>query len=197
MSSLIDLIKSQIGEQAMGAIGKRIGADDATTRNAIGAALPTMIGAMQRNARTPEGARSLEKALDRDHDGGLLDNLQSHFSGQASGRAANGDGIAGHLFGKQREKIEGGLGQTVGLSQQGMGQLMSMLGPVVLGSLGRQKKAGGFDASGLSGLLGKERAAIDKKDPQAGSFLGRMFDQDGDGDFDLGDAATGLFKKFF
>ena len=69
MAGLLDLLGSQLNSGAVQQISGRLGAD----RNATStAALPLLLGALAKNASSPDGARQLHDALARDHDGSRL-----------------------------------------------------------------------------------------------------------------------------
>jgi hypothetical protein len=191
------MLSSQLGGDTLGRISREIGADQNTTRNATGAALSTMIGALARNASKGDGAQSLHKALSKDHDGSLLDNLGG-FLGNA--QAGPGDGILRHVLGDNRSRVEAGLAKTSGLDSGAMGKLMTMLAPVVMGALGKQQRTDGMDTQALAGFLGRQQQEIQQQQPQAAGLLGRLLDADQDGDVDLGDLAkhgAGLLGKLF
>lgn len=197
MSSLLEMLTGQLSGDAISRMSREIGADESATKAATGGALSTMIGALARNAGQGDGAASLHKALAKDHDGGLLDNLGG-FLGQA--QAGPGDGILGHMLGKQRPRVEAGLAKTSGLDAGSMGKLMTMLAPVVMGALGKQQRNGKLDSKGLAGFLGQQQQEIQRQQPQAAGILGSLLDTDKDGDVDLGDLAkggAGLLGKLF
>ncbi len=75
MFSLQDLLGQEQGTQAVDQISQNVGAESSMVSSAIQAALPMILGGLANNAATPTGAESLNSALDRDHDGGLLGNL--------------------------------------------------------------------------------------------------------------------------
>jgi hypothetical protein len=58
---------------------------------------------------------------------------------------------------------------------------MAMVAPLIMGALGKAKKQGGLDPSGLSQMLGQERQAAQQAAPDAMDFFGKMLDSDGDG----------------
>jgi hypothetical protein len=174
---------------------------------------------LKKNASSRQGAESLANALDRDHDGGLLDNLGSLLGGaqkQQSGgglldslggllgggssRQTNGGAILGHIFGKsKKDNIAEQLGRATGIGGRDAGGLMEMLAPMVMASLGKAKKQGNIGVSGLQDLLRQEHKTIQKRQPQLGG-LESMLDDDGDGDVDLGDIlkkGSGLLGGFF
>jgi hypothetical protein len=196
MPSILDLIKSQLDDDAVGNLSRSIGAEEGETRSAMSAALPALIGALNKNSNDAQGASGLAQALERDHDGSLLENLSGHFAGQSGGKQADGAGILGHLLGSRRESVQRSLASNSGIQSGSMGKMMEMLAPVVMGALGKQKRQGGLDASGLSDLLTRERQEVEARQPAAGGLMSKLFDQDGDGDLDLGDALKGLGRLF-
>ena len=197
MPSMLEMLTGQLGGDAIGRISREIGADETSTKAAAGGALSTMIAALARNASQGDGAESLHKALSKDHDGGLLDNL-SGFLGQA--QSGPGDGILRHVLGNNRPRVEAGLAKSSGLDAGSMGKLMTMLAPVVMGALGKQQRQGKMDSKDLAGFLGQQQQEIQRQQPQAAGVLGRLLDTDNDGDVDLGDLAksgAGLLGKLF
>lgn len=196
MSSLLEGLMGQLGGDALGGLASQIGADKNQTQAGIAAALPLLMGALSRNAAKPEGAQALNSALERDHDGSILDDIGG-FLGR--GDTSTGAGILGHVLGAKQQRVEQGISKSSGLGGAATGKLLAMLAPMVLGQLGKAKRQGGMDASALAGMLGGERQAIEKQAPQQMGLLNSLLDQDGDGDTDLGDIAKlggGLLGKF-
>ena len=88
MFSLQDLLGQDQGTQAVDQISQNVGADSSLVNSAIQLALPALIGGLANNAATPDGAESLNAALDQDHSGGgILDNLGG-LAGMIFGRAS-------------------------------------------------------------------------------------------------------------
>lgn len=175
MASLLDGLMQQMGGDTIHQLSQKLGTDDATTQQAVGAALPALLSALARNAQSPDGAASLAGALDRDHDGSLLGNLPALLG------AGGGAGILKHVFGGKQGTIEQGLGAATGLSGSQSSQLLAMLAPIVMSVLGSAKKSGGLDAGGLAEMLGQERTAIGGAATGGLGSLMKMIDQDGDG----------------
>ena len=190
MSSLMEMLAGQLSGGNLDQLGSALGTDRDQTGKAVSAALPMLLGALSRNATKGEGAQSLNRALEKDHDGSLLDNL-SGFLGQ--GNTSSGDAILKHVLGGKRQTVETGLSQSTGLGSDGTGKLLAMLAPVVMGALGKQRKEQNLDASGLASMLGQERESITKQVPEMGMLEG-LLDSDGDGDVDAGDLMRGLGK---
>ena len=195
--SLLDMLTQKIGDGGVDEISRTLGTDKQQTGAATGAALSTILGALARNSASGDGASSLDRALEKDHDGSILDNLGGLLGGREQGA---GDGILKHVLGNRRPVVEQGLSQQTGLDASSVGKLMTMLAPVVMGALGRQKRQSSLGAGDLGGLLGGERQALEQRDPQSTGLIGRLLDSDGDGDVDLSDIAkhgSGLLGKLF
>jgi hypothetical protein len=194
--SLLEMIQGQLDPDAVQQIGRRIGAEPAQTSQAINAALPLLMAAMARNAADPAKAQGLARAVDEDHDGGLLDNL-SGFLGAPQGRAADGNGILKHVLGDRRSAVEQRLGQGTGLGAGQMAQLLPLLAPLVMAALGKAKRQRGLDAGGLATVLGGEQAQIQQRAPGLMGTLSGLLDRDGDGSAidDIGGMLGGVLKR--
>lgn len=197
MASLLETLTRQLGGDTLSRIGQQIGTDERQTGAATGAALSTLIAALARNSAQGDGAQALHKALEKDHDGSILDNLGGLLGNPQAGP---GEGILRHVLGNKRPRVEAGLAKTTGMDAGAMGKLMTMLAPVVMGALGKQQRQGNLDSASLSQFLGEQRQTLERQEPQATGLLGKLLDTDGDGDVDLGDLAKhgkGLLGKLF
>lgn len=196
MASMIDQLQQQLGPDAISQLSRQLGADEAQTQQAVPLALTALMGGLGREASTPQGAQKLSGALDRDHDGSLLDNLGG-LLGQsgAGGLGGLGEGILKHVLGGKRPQVETQLGQASGLDAAKMGKLLALLAPIVLAYLGKQKRQQGLDSGGLGEILAGERQNARQKAQQSGlGGLGGLLDMDGDGGFldDLAGLAGGF-----
>ena len=84
MASLMDILGDSLDDQTVGQIGRQIGVDPQTAQGAVSAAIPVIVAALARNASDPTGAEALHGALERDHDGSLLEDLGGFLGGGAS-----------------------------------------------------------------------------------------------------------------
>ncbi|MDO5654273.1 MAG: DUF937 domain-containing protein, partial [Brachymonas sp.] len=212
--SLLDDLMSQLQGQPAGQIAQQLGTDSNTIEQAIGAALPMIVGALGNNAASPGGADALFNALQRDHSGGggapdlggLLGGLLGGGAGAAGGlgglggllgsvlgggapasRQLNSDGILGHIFGGNQPRAQAGLGQATGLGSDKAGQLLKILAPIVMAFLAKKVLAGGMNASNLGQTLGTERSRVQSQGGVGGALMNAVLDQDGDGKVDLSD----------
>ena len=204
MADLFDLLQSQVGEQLVGTLtGQLGGASQQQTSNGVNGAMSILMSALAKNAKSPEGASALGAALDRDHDGSILDDLTGFLNGSSpvnNTKAANGEGILGHILGSQKGGAIESLTKMSGLNQSQSSDLLVKLAPIVLGMLGKQKRSTGMDMGGLSNILTNSASTARKRTPQS-DLLTSFLDQDGDGDIKDDAARIGfsllknLFKK--
>jgi len=73
ISSLVETLMQQLGGGALSQISKQLGTDEPSAGNATGAVLATLMGALAKNSSSADGAQALHRALEKDHDGSLLD----------------------------------------------------------------------------------------------------------------------------
>ena len=193
MDALLPLLEGGNVQQ----VSRQLGVGEAQASTAIKAAVPLLVGALQRNASSQSGLDSLAGALDRDHDGSILDNLGGFLGNPQAGP---GDGILGHLLGGKRPAVEQGISRSSGMSIASTGKLLTMLAPLLLGALGRQQKQQGLDVSSLAGLLGQEQQEVQRRAPEAMGLAGALLDADGDGDVEMDDIAKkglGMLGEMF
>ena len=206
MFSLEDLLGQEQGTEAVGQISQQVGAEPSIVNTAIQAALPMILGGLANNAATPQGAESLNSALDRDHDGGLLGNLGGLgsliFGGQQAEPTppqADGGGILGHIFGNNQGQVAQEVSNKSGLSLSQVAPILMMLAPIVMSYLGRQKQQQGVGADGLGGLLGgllgggASQAAPQSSGNSMIDMASNAFDSDRDGS-SMDDIASMAYK---
>jgi hypothetical protein len=150
MPQLYDLL-SRI---PMASIARRLGVDEATARQAVEAAVPTLLGGMRANADHPAGAASLTNAL-ADH-GQLLDREVDMDRVDT----AEGDKTVHNVFGDNTDQVAHTLGAApetgAKVNENLIAKVMPMLAPIVLAYLAKQmgRKMGGGQAGGLGDVLG-------------------------------------------
>ncbi|MGY0504596.1 DUF937 domain-containing protein [Luteimonas sp. e5] len=195
MNNLSDDIFSQLSGPAMQQISQQLGLSQTQTGGAIAAALPLLIGALGRNASQPQGAEALFGALNRDHQAaagmGLGDILGAVLGGTPS-RQTDGMGQLGHIFGNRQQQAVTGLGQATGLGNDKAQTLLKILAPIVLAYLAKRMFSGGqqpaqANAGLLGDMLGRESQSVRQQGGVGGGLIGAVLDQDGDGQFGLGD----------
>lgn len=151
--------------------------DDSKVQQVIGMALPTLIGALNRNASSSKsGAEALTNAIQSDHDGSILDNIAQAVTKRET--VDDGNAILGHVFGDKGSGIMDSVSRATNIDSAQVAQIFAMLAPLVLGALGKIQRNKNLDADGVSSLLQEERQTVEK----SSSGLTQLLDMDGDGD---------------
>lgn len=151
MAALLDSLMEQLQDRgAIDQIANQLGVPADKANAAVSAGLPAILAGLAKNTEKPEGAAALSTALDKDHDGSVLED-DSYFS---SYQDKNGAGILGHVFGDKTPAVQSQVSALGGIPSAQGGQLLQMLAPLVMGYLGKQKSSGGLDVGNLAQILG-------------------------------------------
>lgn len=177
MAELTDTLNELLDSRA-DQIGRRIGADGNQTRSALHTAVPALLAALGAEASRGNG---LTQALQRDHDGAILDQLNEYLGGtaQLSPRTTNGAGILEHTLGDRQTEVQRALSAKSGLDMGSIGQLLALLAPIVMGMLGKRGTStgsgstgsGGFSIDDIGDLLNRETSTARTKNPDIGDIL--------------------------
>jgi hypothetical protein len=160
-------------------ISRRIDADEAGTSAAIQAAIPALMAALGGEAARGQES-GLRSAIERDHDGSILDHLDDYLGGNASAldpRTTNGAGILSHVLGDREEDVARTLSAKSGLDLGSIMQLLPLLAPVLMGMLGKKAtggqggQQGGFSLDDLGSILGGEAKSAKDSNPDIGDLL--------------------------
>ena len=182
---LSELLNSAIGQSIVGSVAGQLGVDENQASSAVSMAIPAILAGMTRNARSQDGAASLNNALESKHDGSLLENISGMLQGHTSELQSDGDGILGHVFGNNRTAVEQGIAKKSGISLSKIGPLLAMVAPIVMAYLGKEKRQTNTGAGGLGDLLGGLLGGATQQRSSAGGglmdMLGGILDKDGDG----------------
>jgi hypothetical protein len=144
-------IEGLMKELPIGDIAQRLGVDEATAKQAIDQALPTLFGGLKANAQDPAGERSIAEAVSQ-HPPSLVEGGVNLSDVDES----DGQKIVSHVFGDNKQQVV----QTLGGLPKGGGKalqekLLPILAPIVLSYLAKQLGGkGGKGAGGLGGVLG-------------------------------------------
>lgn len=197
MSSPLEALLQVIQGPALNEIAGQVGADEASVRNAATAALPLLLAAMARNASTDGGAQALHGAIQRDHDGSVLDNLSGFL--RQGGAPADGAGILRHLLGARTPVVEGAVAKASGLDPAKAASLLALLAPLVMGAAGKAQREGHLTPGDLGRTLSAERdrALGGPGDSSAARILTGLLDRDGDGSVldDAGNLLKGFLRR--
>ncbi|RAV29973.1 DUF937 domain-containing protein [Sinomicrobium soli] len=181
MAGIADLLNSDLGRQIIGGVSSEAGTSQQETSSVLSMALPVLMGAMQKNASSPEGASSLLGALSGSkHTGGILDNLGGFFGGGVNQEdEQDGAGILGHILGSKQSTVENAISQKSGVSSGTVSKIIKIAAPILMGYLAKQARNQNVNSTeGLSGLLGNLMGGQGDKNQ---SLVTSLLDSDGDG----------------
>lgn len=172
--SAIEEIMSQI---PISQLASQLGTDEQTAGAAAERAIPALLGGLQANAQDPDGAASLEGAINHHSasliDGGVdLDQVDPH----------DGQKIVSNIFGGQSDGVVQTLGGNLGGGNPDlMKKLLPILAPIVMSYLAK-RLGGGAGAAAAGGAGGG----------LLGSILGGLGGGSGSGGGGLADLLGGM-----
>lgn len=147
--SLIDLITGNAGTQVAEQAENKFGIQKNQVIALLAVAAPLVISYLRNKSQDANEAEALNQALDRDHDGSVLNDPS-----QLEARQQEGGSILDHIFGGQKAQIENSLSEQTGISMNKIGPILGMLAPLIMGYIGREKQSNGVNSGGLADLLG-------------------------------------------
>jgi len=190
LEALLGLLQGQ----DLGQLAEQVGGNEGQVKNGVMAALPAMLTALSKNTGTEKGAQELNNALEKKHDGSILDNLSGYLSNPD---LKDGAGILNHLFGNQTSNVANAVSQSSGLDSNGSMKMLQMLAPVLMGILGQQKKQNNLDAKGLGNLTSMLASNFGSEAGASGIMeaVTNLLDANKDGN--VMDDIMGMVGKFF
>ncbi|HEY0779670.1 MAG TPA: DUF937 domain-containing protein [Gemmatirosa sp.] len=201
--SLLDLVQQQLGAGGTEQIASQIGADPATTQNAIQAAVPMILGGMAGNAQQPEGASAIANMLGQSGGlssiagmlggggGGGLGGMLGGLLGGGGGGGGGMGGILGSLLGQHQDTVQTGVQQASGLDSGQTTKLLAILAPIALAAVAHQHSqassgavagaesggAGDLGGNGFPDVLAQQaREAPTQSNSHVGGLIGKILD---------------------
>ncbi|WHF51124.1 DUF937 domain-containing protein [Chryseobacterium gotjawalense] len=168
--SLIDLITGNTGNQVAADAENKFGISKNQIIALLAVAAPLVISYLRKKSQdNPQEAEALNNALDKDHDGSILNDPS-----QAAARQQEGASILDHVFGSQKPDVENQLSEKTGISVDKIGPILAMLAPVIMGFIGKEKQATGVNSGGglgdlLGGILGNATSQVQQQQAQGNS----------------------------
>ena len=157
-ANLTSFVMQFLTPEVIEKIASFLGLDRAATQKAAGGAVPALLAGLSDLVATPAGASQLSKVLSQQQSGGLTDLLRN---AGPQGLVETGSSMLSGLFGgRTLDTMAQAVGKFAGTGDSGGKLLLSMLGPVVLGTLGQQQRNAGLDANGLAALLRSQKDQI-------------------------------------
>lgn len=143
-------IEDILSQLPIGDIAAKLGVDPETAQRAVKEGGATILGGLQRNAESADGAAAIEKAL------------QKHSGATAQVDEADGSKILGHIFGSDKDTVASQLTNDQGTAGIDFGKLLPIIAPIILNLIANkggaaqqtQDAAGGGIGDVIGGLLG-------------------------------------------
>lgn len=147
--SLLDLLTGNTSNQVAEKAENKFGISRNQIIALLAVAAPLIISYLRNKSQDAKEAEALNNALDKDHDGSILND-----SSQLEARESEGGSILSHIFGGDKQNVENQLSQNTGISIDKIGPVLAMLAPVIMGYIGKEKQQSNVGAGGLGDLLG-------------------------------------------
>jgi len=147
--SLLDLLTGNTSNQVAEKAENKFGINRNQIIALLAVAAPLVISYLRNKSQDTKEAEALNNALDKDHDGSILND-----SSQLEARESEGGSILSHIFGGDKQNVENQLSQNTGISIDKIGPVLAMLAPVIMGYIGKEKQQNNVGAGGLGDLLG-------------------------------------------
>ena len=157
-TNLVSEVAEVLSPAIISRIASALGLNQSSTQKAIAAAVPALLAALISYVSKPQGATKLAEVVKK-QEPGVLSSLASVI-GEPGQKALidQGASVLTSLFGgKTVSALTDAVGQYAGVTGSGSKSLLGLFGPVVLGVLGKEARARGLDASGLSDLLTSQK----------------------------------------
>ena len=165
------MLQEQLSGDMIQQLSQQVGATPEQTAQATNGIFAALVGGLAQNSSTPTGLGALSSALDKDHDGSLLDDVFGLISGNINqdNRASNGTGILGHILGQNQQQVAQQLSKSSGLDMSQIMKLMPIIAPIVMGLLGKMRS--NSNSSGGGGILDLAQILMGSaKSAQTGGF---------------------------
>ena len=193
--NIFDILSNQMDDPCVAEqLGETVGAGSNQVQQLMQLGLPALLEALNRNAGTPEGARSLARALEQ-HQDDPMDDVTAFLRNADTNDGAK---ILQHIFGNRNEQVQYNLSRQTGLDIGQVVALLARFAPLLLGLLGRQKKDRNLDEFWIPDLTSSINSDFGRS--ERGGLMdlaAKILDADGDGNImdDLGKILGGFLKN--
>jgi hypothetical protein len=156
--NLISAAQQLLTPEVIAQISSFLGMDRSATQKAAIAAIPTILASLSDLVGTPAGANQLSKLLSQQQASNPMDMLRN--AGAPDLAQTGSSMLSGLLGGRTMDTMAQAIGSFAGMGDGGGKSLLAVVGPLVLGMLGKQQHDAGMDANGLASLLRSQKDQI-------------------------------------
>ncbi len=154
MSNLLNVFKGLMSDNVVGQLSSLVGGNSSMVKTALTSMMPSLLKGIASKGGTEAGASSLLSMI-KDHD--LGGDLASSLGDKDASAALmeKGGKLNSAIFGDGLDKIS-----VPGLGGDAKSKLMSLVTPMMLGSIGKVANTQNLDAKGLSSMLQSQASGL-------------------------------------
>ena len=168
--ALADDILSGIDSGTLNDIAQQVGVEPDQLQGIIRDSLPALLGGMEKNVQSSDGAASLADALGQHADANPLGDIGSLING------ALGGGILDHVLGGSTPDVSEAIGTKAGASGVDVEKILKILAPIVMAYLAKRLTSGGkADPAVVQQEVQNASTEAKAQSPDLGSILGSIF----------------------
>ncbi len=175
MANLLDAVKGYITPELISQAAGMLGENESGISKAIGGLAPTILAGMLGKANDTSAMGNIFNMMS-----GVKPDILNNLGGLlGGGNLAHGDpkdmagSLMGSLFGAKVPAILNALSSFAGLKSSSTSSLLGLVGPLVMGVLGKRIAGDGLNAAGLANLLLGQKGNIMGALPSGlGSIMG-------------------------
>ncbi|MCW2798817.1 MAG: hypothetical protein JWQ70_289 [Aeromicrobium sp.] len=167
--ALADDVLSGIDSDTLNKIAEQIGVDPAKVQSVLQDSMPALLGGMDKNVQSGDGAASLANALGDHAQANPLGNLGALVSG------ALGSGILEKVLGGATPQVSEAMAGKSGLSSEQVQKILKIAAPIVMAFLAAKVTGGGkADPEVVKKEVQNANSTAKADSPDIGSILGGL-----------------------
>lgn len=187
---LTQLLSGSLLNNLIKLISKKLNIPEKQVGSVITTSIPLLLKALAKNTKDPKQAEDLTNVISHDHDGSILGNLTSLFSGETQ---TDGNKILKHILGNDLTKTTKTIAQKTNTKSTDVQNILVTLAPLLMGTLGKVQKEKKLNTHQTKELI--ERSAREtEKEFNTGKILTDVLDKNRNGN--LMDDLIGIIGKF-
>lgn len=167
--AIADEILAGIDSGTLNDIAKQVGVEPDKLQGIIRDSLPALLGGMENNVQSGDGAASLANALGQHADANPLGDLGSLISGTLGG------GILDKVLGGATPQVSEAIGSKAGASGVDVEKILKVVAPLVMAFLAKKLTSGGSaDPAVVQKEVQNASTEAKAEAPDLGSILGSI-----------------------
>ncbi len=160
-TNLVELCRQFLTPDTIGAMSSNLHLDPHAVEAAADGAVPALLASLGAAVGRPGGDRQLADAMAQVPQVAMDDPARYVERAEEGAFGDNGSNpLSGLLSSRTQESLAHAIGQYAHIGDGESKKLLGVIGPAVLGVLGRQRLSSGLDAIGLADLLSSQRRKI-------------------------------------